>query len=327
VIIGLNVANWYLRKERLDEGMRLLRRTIEIAFATNQPHQAGAAQIVMARAHRDAGDLDAALAAIRDGARLLEPAPGKQTNLASYALALVTQGEVLGEDNAISLGRPREAAEYFERGYKIAADIAQKDANDARSRFSLSSNGIRLAAVLRHWDPVRAIAIYNEVLRAMAEVKNNPRARRDEIRAFAGSTFPLRKLGRYAEARQQLDAAFSRLNDLELYPADKVEPGSEPDDTLRALAEYEADRNAPRGIEIYQELLQRLMASELVPESKLQHALSLSNLYDLMSPRYRRSGQAEKAAELDTRRMELWRHWDRKLPGNSFVGRQRDASR
>ena len=36
VIVGMNVANWYIRKERMDDGLRLIRRTIEIAKATSQ---------------------------------------------------------------------------------------------------------------------------------------------------------------------------------------------------------------------------------------------------------------------------------------------------
>ena len=73
VVVGMNVANWYIRKERMDDGLRLIRRTIEIAKATSQLGQAGAAQIVVARALRSAGDLEGALAAIREGVSLMDP--------------------------------------------------------------------------------------------------------------------------------------------------------------------------------------------------------------------------------------------------------------
>jgi hypothetical protein len=46
--------------------------------------------------------------------------------------------------------------------------------------------------------------------------------RRLEVDALAGSTYPLRRLGRSAEqARQRLDRAFKRLTELNLYPPGK----------------------------------------------------------------------------------------------------------
>lgn len=62
------------------------------------------------------------------------------------------------------------------------------------------------------------------------------------------------------------------------------------------------------------------MASEPRPESSPAHALSLSNPnYKAMTVLHRRTGRPQQAAELDARPPDLWRHWDHKLPGNSFV--------
>jgi hypothetical protein len=46
-----------------------------------------------------------------------------------------------------------------------------------------------------------------------------------------------------------------------------------------------------------------------------------------MSILHRRNNEPAKAVELDTRRLELWRHWERKLPDNSFVQRQLETLR
>jgi len=201
--------------------------------------------------------------------------------------------------------------------------LAQLDAKDAFSRLSLSGKGIRLAGVLRHSEPRRAIAIYDEVRRRLAELKNNSRARRDEVRALAWSTYPLRQIGRSGEARKRLDSAFSSLSDLKLYPAEQVELGSEPDDALRALAEYEAGSGkVPRGIEIYQQLLGKIMASHPKPESDLADAASLSNIYTALTALHRRAGQVPEVATVEARRLALWRQWASKLPNNSFVLRQ-----
>jgi tetratricopeptide (TPR) repeat protein len=325
VVVGMNVANWYVLKERIDDGLRLLRQTIEIARATNQPGQVAAAQVVTARALRSTGDLEGALAATRDGLTVLKTILGNTTGPpgGGYTLALSTNGEILGEDNAVSLGRSREAAEYFEQAFTIAENFAKQDPKDAVNRFSLADDGIKLAAILRHSDPRRAAAIYDQVLTRLAEITNNPRARRDEVRALVGSTYPLRQIGKPVEARNRLNQAFSRLSELKLYPADQIDPDSESDKALRALADQEAGTgNLEKAIETYEELLRKLMASESKPQSNLSHALSFSNLYDEMSAVHRSNSQPAKAAALDAQRLELWRHWDRKLPGNNFVRRQ-----
>src|SRR5207245_2737741 len=104
--------------------------------------------------------------------------------------------------------------------------------------------------------------------------------RRFEASALAGSTYSLRRLGRPADARQRLDAAFERLRQLKLYPAGKVAPGSEAEDALRALAEYEGGTgNLRRATEIYQNIIDLTQAANSRPEKSLTDALDVSNLY------------------------------------------------
>ena len=107
-----------------------------------------------------------------------------------------------------------------------------------------------------------------------------------------------------------------------MYPAAEVELGSEPDATLRAEAELEADRDVRQGIELYQQLLTRILASRPKPEISLEDANDLSTLYEAMVSLHRRAGQVPEAAALEERRLEIWRNWDRKLPNNVFVLQQ-----
>ena len=74
----INAANRYALAHQFDESIRTANRAIEIAQATNWSTQAGAALMIVAMAHRATGDLDAALAAIRESVRLLQPRPGEQ---------------------------------------------------------------------------------------------------------------------------------------------------------------------------------------------------------------------------------------------------------
>ncbi|PWT81309.1 MAG: hypothetical protein C5B58_10030 [Acidobacteria bacterium] len=326
-VIGINVASWYFEKDRPDDGLRLIRRTIEVAKATNQPDQAGAAQIIVARALRSAGDLDAALTVIREGVAAMQSQPGSAILPGgSYRVGLATEAAILGEADAISLGRSQDAVERFNQALSIAENFAQKDSNDAQSRFSIASYGTKLGGIFLQSDARRAIASYDQALRALGEIKDNSRARREEVPALAGAIYPLLRMGNSLEARKRLDAAFSRLRTLKLYPAEQVELGSEADRTIRASAEYEAATgNVPRAIAIYEELLAKIMASKPKPDNKLEDATDLSTLYRAMAQLHRRMRNAALASAIESRRSELWKQWDRKLPNNSFVRRQISA--
>jgi hypothetical protein len=185
-------------------------------------------------------------------------------------------------------------------------------------------SGRAMANILRHSDAPRALAIYDHVLRHMSEIKNNSSFRRYEVSLLAGSTYPLRRMGRAAEARQRLDLAFERLRQSKAYPAEKIKPASEPDTTLSALADYEADElhNFPRAIEIYTELLGKVFAYGMKPELYLADAVDASRLYAALEALYDRTGQRDLRSAFEARRLTLWRHWDSRLPNNNFVRRQ-----
>jgi serine/threonine-protein kinase len=331
VIVGMNVANWYTHELLYADATKLLRRTIELAKATGQLRQAGAAQINVARTLRSMGDLDGALTAIREGAALLKP-PAGDTSVGptrTYSLALVTQGEIEGEDENVSLGHREAAAELFDEGYRTMLELARRDPGDSMSRSAAATRGARLAAVLRHSNPQRALEVCETVLRLSASAKANPRARRDEARIYALRAQIQLRLGRAADARRSLDEAFLRLQELKLYPAGELEMGAEPDRALRALGEYEAHTgNLTRSIEVYQQLLEKLMAGHPAPDTVLADANDLAQILHALALVQRRAGQEQAAQSLEARQLALWEQWDRKLPRNPFVTRQlREARR
>ena len=325
VIVGGNIAGTYVRHERIEECRALLRRTIEIAKATDQRREAGSLQMIVSDALRAIGDLEGALAAAREAATLVEPPPGETRvgPILTFSRALSVQGAILGQDNGISMGRPEAAAPYYERSYKIAGDLSRQDANDSYSRNHAITSGMALANILRHTDPRRALALYDEALRRMAAITNNTGARSNEARGLARSTYPLRQLGRSAEGRRRLVAALALLSEMKLYPAERVAIGSEPDEVLRALAEDEAGGGDVRkAIETYERLLRLIAASKPRTDTSLEDADQFSRLCAAIAALHRRAGQVAAASALETRRLDLWRHWERKLPNNAFVLRQ-----
>ena len=324
VITYMNVANRYMMAGRQDDAIRMARRTIDIANATNQPLQAAAALTVVARAERARGHLDQALTAAHEATRILEPpADATASRRKTYALTLFREGAILGEPNAISLGRPDEAVPLLERSFAITNDLAERDPSDFDSRQRAATAGLLLTDILRDSDPQRALGICDRILRRMADIDNNVTARLNEVSALAGSTYALRALGRAPEARARLDAAFSKLAQLKRYPGAPIEPGSEADEALTALADHEAAQgNVTHAVDVYQQLLDQVLAAGPKPDTDLPAATDVSRLYVSLAALERRAGRTADASGLDSRRAALWRLWDRALPGNSFVARQ-----
>ncbi|MEZ5398406.1 MAG: serine/threonine-protein kinase [Bryobacteraceae bacterium] len=323
VITGMNIANWYGRKALHQEALALIRRVIEIANATDQPHQAGSAWVVLSRTQRDMGDLEGALASADEAIRLLKP-PAElsqdASRITSYGMALTTKGEILGADGGISMGRYREAAEYLQADFDRVAEIVRQDSADAFSRLNASNSGIVLGSVLARFDSRRALAVYDDSIRYAREVADNSRARRQEARLLALSVHPLLALGRRPEASRRLDASFALLRDLKLYPAAEVALGWEADTAMRALAAAESAGPDPaQGVRTLERLRQLIDAGKPRPEEDLLDATDLSGLYQQMADACRRASDTAAAADADRRRRELWIVLDRKMPDNAYV--------
>ena len=324
IIAFINIANRYVLARELDDAVQACTRAIDIARATGWPVQAGAAEMVLAMARREQGDLDGALLAASDSARILEPRPeDSDSRKSTYTLALIRQAQILGDDDSVSLGRSKEAASVLERAIQIARELADHDAYDFSRQSRMVFAETTLASNLRHTNPRRSLELYDDAAGHLAEVRHNAGTPRREIAVLAGSVFPLLQLGRRAEARKRLDAAFARLGEIHLYPAAGIELGGEADHALRALAKYESTGgNAPRGAEICEEILRGAL-----PVKSLSDALALSTLYGTASELWRGLGERKRAAELAERRVELWRHWRARLPQSEFVHQQlEDAS-
>jgi serine/threonine-protein kinase len=326
VIASMNVANRFINDGRLERGTAMARRTVDIANATGQPQQAGAASMVVSVGLRDQGDLEGARAAVADAVRLLEKAVAAEAAVGRrivLSLALIREGQLLGDPGDINMGRPDEAIAPLERAFGIADAIAAQDPADFISRQRVSIAGLTLASILLDRDPARSAALCDGVLRRLAAIANNRNVTRLEIDALIQSTYPLERLGRLDEARHRLDDAFARLAQLKLFPAAHVAVGSSAAEALRARASLEVRHGrTSEALAICRQLLEFSAADSLDPVNLLADATELSRLDTFVADVHRRAGDAAGADALDARRLELWRGWERKLPGNSFVLRQ-----
>ena len=333
VVLALNnVGNRFRLENEFDEALRLTRRGLEIAAPKPElRNQVGGLWIGMGRIHRDRGSVDDALEAYGKAISTLDPGlhPTQTQGVErGFALAMIDRAETLAGDSRVSAGRPDEAIVLLRRAFAIADGNAHRDANDADSRSLLSSGGRPLADLLRDVDAAQSLEVYDHMLRHLGEIANNSLFRRNEVRALAGSTYALRRLGRGAEVRQRLDAAFARLRDLKLYPADKIDVGSEPYEALMALADHHAAQGDMRGaLAGCDDVLKGIAATEARPEDHLRDAAAMSHMYASIAAIQRQAGQIERAAVLEARRRKLWEGWDRKLPRNPFITARLSAAR
>ncbi|MEO8594420.1 MAG: serine/threonine-protein kinase [Candidatus Solibacter sp.] len=323
VILALiNIANRYMIAGDNDRAIRLCGRAGAIARVTNWPTQAASSLIIVAQAQRARGDLNAALNAIQESVRMLEPKEEKAAGRnASYTLAMLREAQILGEPDTINLGRTREAVAVMERVIAISDDYARRDPSDFSSQHRVFNAKVKLAGMVAATEPQRALDLLDDGLRILVRTASHGGNTQNEIRTLAQSVGPLLRLNRGEDARQRLDTAFARLAQLKLYPAERVSLGSEADQTLRAQAEYEAAAGDPaHALAIYRDLLQAVL-SGATGTSSLTEAVQLANLYRDFARVQRLAHRPDQAAQLDARRRELWQQWDRKLPGNAFIHR------
>jgi predicted Ser/Thr protein kinase/tetratricopeptide (TPR) repeat protein len=321
-----NIALFSSNTHRLDDATRYARRTVDISRRFgNDKRQLSAGLGMLSNAARFSGDLEGALRAIRESRALAEEttAPDDTLQTLNLGAALWREALILGELNNINMDRPQEAVPLLEKSLALAEGIASKDPDDYLSRTYVAMNGTELGDILRDSNPARALEVYDHTRRRMAEVKDNSKARRYEVWALAGSSYALRRLRRPDESRQRIDAAFAILRDLKDYPAAGVTLGEAVDAALRALADhYAGTGQTAAAIATCEELLEKVLASNPHPDTVLRHANGISRIYRDLANLRRRAGDVSRAATLDQQRLELWRHWDKKLPNNPFVRRQ-----
>jgi len=332
--IYAGLAEQHIRLHRFQDALRYAQAGIEIS-QTNSTIAGPRAETfgVLARAFQYLGDFQGALEAIRGARNETEKYRRYETDSPVYfwppyarlILSAVRsqEGLILAEDGGIDLNQPREAAILFREAYEAVEENATKEPKDYLSRGHVAEDGLYLGNVLRQSSPRQALELYDHGLTRIREVPSDIQARRQEASLLAASSYAARSLHREHDARDRIDAAFRLLRDTKDYPSEAVKPGSEADATLRALADHYAETGDPRkALEAYQDLRGRIMKSHPDPQNDLLNAAQISQLDRALAALLRRVGGTDEAVSLDQNRLELWRHWDRKLPNNPFVQRQ-----
>jgi tetratricopeptide (TPR) repeat protein len=318
-----NIALAYKNLHLYDDSVRYARRAAGIAGQMPAARtSAGVALSVAADALRYSGDLDGALKAIKDARAIATGAdfPAETPRVTSMFNILWREGVILGGHGQISLGRTDEAVVVLQEAFDLIDALAKKDPNDASGRILFEQAGRELGNILRDRDPQRALAVYDQALLRLREVRNNSKARRGEAQLMAESSYALRRLKRVDEAGERIAAAFTLLRETKDYPADQINADDEVETVVRAWGDHLADTGQPqRAADVYRELLDKIMASHPDTGHDLRATTQLSRVYEGLGSLYVRSKQTAQAQAISMVRLQLWQSWDRRLPQNSFI--------
>ena len=325
----VNAGLSFMNRHEPEDAIRNTRQAVAMARAGADSRDIAVGLSLLANILRQSGDLDGALSAITESRAVAETVSFHDPNDRALILYIILwrQGQILGSDEEISLGRADDAIEPLRRAFDLMEQQASKDPADATSRDRLATAAWQLGDVLRHRDPREALAVFDRAIARQRELPGNVLARHAEARLLARSSYALRDLDRGAEARERIGRALALLAAGRDYPAPSVQPGGVAEAAVRALADQQiAAGQRDRAIATYRDLLDREMASHPHPDRDLRQAASLSRLYQSLERLYAASGNHREAANLNGQRRELWLAWNRKLPSNPYIQRQLDAA-
>jgi serine/threonine protein kinase len=327
VYFYMNVADNAANCRRFNDATRYCRRALGIARPVEKARIAeGSIYDVLADTLRQSGDLEGALKTVNRATELQEQqaAGGHAAMLINLGGSLNVKGMILGRADAEpSLGRSDEALAAFQKAIDIAEELAKKDSIDYLSRHSEAAFALEAGNVLRHRDSRKALAVYDQAMARIREAKANSSTQHDEAELLAASSYPVRWMGNKAEAQQRIDRAFQLLGEAKTYPADKIDPMSDAYHALQAQADHYADTGqTQKAIDVYQQLLSKLMAWNPDLQNDLRDATCISRTWTALANLLRRTGRTEEADRLEVQRTELWDHWKDKLPNAQFLLRQ-----
>ncbi|MBV9083749.1 MAG: tetratricopeptide repeat protein, partial [Acidobacteriaceae bacterium] len=325
-MIYSNLALAQVNLHLYPDAIAYARRAVDLARPVPSDHGLLAgAYSVLANALRYQGDLEGALQAIEQARKVAEQAvyPTETARLMNLFGIFLREGLILGEVEAPNLNRPVEAIESLRKAFDMAEAAARKDQVDAMSRSRVANAGNPLGNILRNREPDKALVVYELSIRRLSEIRNQTAARRDQAMLLANSSYALRALRRNQEAKKRIYAALEILKETKDYPAQRIALSSQVFNVVRAEADYEAEfGDVEHARQIYEQLLAEVTAAKPEFLNDLRDAPKISELYSALETLYRRTGDIENAESMKARRLDLWRHWDQKLPNNAFVLRQ-----
>jgi tRNA A-37 threonylcarbamoyl transferase component Bud32/tetratricopeptide (TPR) repeat protein len=312
------------------EAIRNAERSIEAARTSPTPDlRLSFGLSLLADLFRITGDLEAAVATIGESRKHLENVhfPNEIERRSAWAAVLSREVRIVGGAGGIGLNRPEEATRALRNLFDVLDDWARNDGGDAWSRLLFAAAGSQIGGALSVNDTRTALDMYDHALSRVREVKDNDEARRGEAELLAGSAYALRRLNRIDEAKDRIDTAFRLLAQTRDYPATIVVADETAEVVLRSLGDHFADTgNIRSAVETYENLLRKMTSSGGDVNNNLSHAVAVSRVYSALARVHRRSGEWDRAMQVNRMHAGLWQRWNRMLPNNAFVRRRLEST-
>jgi serine/threonine protein kinase len=321
-----NIALAYVNQHRYDDAVRIATRAAGLVDQIPQSADIeGQALSVLANALRYQGDLDGALAAIKRAEKVTEHAtyPSETSRFFNRYALIHREGLILGEADSVNLERPEEAIRLLNQALNMAEAAAEQDVHDSATRGRVITTVREMGSILSDRDPARAVATFDIGLHLFDQSGARTGRPTDQAVLLAKSSYPLRRLGRFAEAKKRVDEAFAILRDEKKYPAARVEPGGDVWAVMSSRADYESQAgDARRALKTWNELLDAVTAAKPDAVNDLRDAPKLSYVYLAIEELSARTGDRDAAEQMRAREKELWARWQQRLPHNNYVRHQ-----
>ncbi len=277
-----------------------------------------------ARILRADGDLDGALAALKQDVSILEEISKDQKKDVRITLNLAasysTMADVVGEeDRIVSLGQYDAAQGWYERSLQYGRELGLLDPREVQVRYNTAAAALKYGNILRHKDPRRALLIYDESIELLRGMPAKAASRDLPLMiVLAESTFPLRKVGRFQEAKKRLAESKAIV---ESYKAAHQEsPGM----LLEAISRAEADQALTEGkfaeaAAIHLAWLEKIQYGGDSVERVLRNALLLARRLHLMAAAYAKAGKTQESAKAEAKRREVLKFWRARPASKKFI--------
>jgi tetratricopeptide (TPR) repeat protein len=173
------------------------------------------------RAQALAGDFTNAVATLKEAIRRAEDRTSSDPHLAKSARQLywshVALGDVFGSPMRFNLGRPREAAEQYQKARKIAEKLVTADPANEMAKLDLARTFSREGTALAASQPVNSLALLDRSHSLVLQTsEQNHFGLETRLLYMTSSVVPLVKLGNLERARSQVSEARALLHKMEV---------------------------------------------------------------------------------------------------------------
>jgi eukaryotic-like serine/threonine-protein kinase len=167
-----------------------------------------------------AGNFSVAVTTLKEAIRRAEDRTASDPHIARSARQLywshIGLGDTFGSPMRFNLGRPKDAAEHYQKARKIAERLVAADPANDMAKLDLARTFSREGLALAASQPAKSLALldYSNTLVLQTSTQNNF-GLETRLQYLTSSVTPLVQLGRFERARSHVSEARALLHEME----------------------------------------------------------------------------------------------------------------